>query len=853
MRFKFFQFSAVVSMFFMVGCSPNEEGVETNHHSDIPIPTQVYERMDDEEGYESKKDAWLELIHQSAPDVDWKEVNKNNFNKLMSERRIYKQSKVVEIFADGNLEGEWIERGSKNQAGNLRVVDFEKESELVYGISDNGSVWRSDLNGTSWTVLNDAEIFSKRVIKTIELSPGNRRIMAARGKGLWYSDDEGLNWFESTGFDAPTNSGSGIDLVQLNDVSNTILYLYNHDPFIGSSSNRIAYSIDNGETFTVLPSLSNASSSFASMSQSNNSSIAYVLDKTNNLFKFEGTGLTLVNSNLGISANTYVKLATSISSTDTVLYILKDKNLLYKSVDAGINFSLESTLPEPSWNVGIEVSEDDADAVYFGGMELFYSVDGGQNFAITSDWWAYYSDVANKIHADMMYIRSFVKNDGSEFCLIANHGGLSVSYDHLQTVTNIGMEGLNIGQFYDVITSPINSNYIFGGTQDQGYQRATNANTSSGLIDFEQVVSGDYGHMQFSNDGEAIWIQYPGADFSVYGDAINDGGATAWYNLDGNDMPAADWIVPTAAAPNAGDNYIYVAGGDINGGNGSYMVKLTFDGTDIVPDQFDFDFKDAGGGKIAALNASRVDDDKLYVGTENGKFYYSDNAGSTWTESDMSVGPQDHWLYGSSIVSSKYTSGLVFFGGSAYSNNGFFVSTDGGESMFPATDGLPGTAIHDLEMSIDDNWVFAATDAGPYAYLIAANTWYYLGGVSAPIVEYYSVEVVEDQSLVRFGTHGRGIWDFNITMDAASVDKTNLTINSTEGIYPNLVQSSILTVDIANSGQLMIYDLSGKLVYMTNLIEGANSLNHNLLNGVYVYAIVSENGNIVKDKIEVLR
>lgn len=840
----------------MCSCNSNsttDKVYFANESSGIPIPTQVYDRMENESEFESKKEAWLELIHQSAPGVDWKAVNQSNFEALMMERSLVKQNRAVESFADGNIEGEWVERGSKNQAGNLRVVDFEKESELIYGISDNGSVWRSNITGTNWTVLNDGEVFNKRVIKVVETSPGNRRILAARGKGLWYSDDEGVNWVESTGFAAPTNSGSGIELVQLNDVSNTIVYLFNHDPMIGSSSNRLAYSIDNGATFTILPALSNGGSYLASMSHSNNSSMAYVLDKTNNLYKFEGTSLTLVNNNLGISSGTYVKLVTSISSTDTVLYLLKDKSLLYKSIDAGLNFSLESTLPESSWDVGIEVSEDDADAVYFGEMELHYSVDGGTNFTITSDWWEYYSDVTNKIHADIMDIRSFIKDDGTEFCLIANHGGLSISYDHLQTVTNIGLDGLNIAQFYDVITSPLNSNYIFGGTQDQGYQRCVNANTINGLIDFEQVISGDYGHMQFSNSGESIWIQYPGADFSVYADAINDGGATAWYDLGGNDMPASDWIVPTAAAPNESDNFIYVAGGSINGGNGSYMVKLIFDGTDILPDQFDFDFKDASGGKIAALNASKIDNDKLYVGTENGKFYYSDDGGTNWTQASMGNGPQDHWLYGSSIVSSKYTSGLVFFGGSGYSNNGFFVSTDGGETMTAATEGLPSTAIHDLEMSANEEWVFAATDAGPYAYLISANMWYYLGGVSAPIVEYYSVELVEDQNLIRFGTHGRGIWDFNIVTDAASMEENEVSESKDNRIFPSLIQTSNFNVSSQINGELLVFNLSGSLVYKALLEEGQNQLNHNLINGLYVYAIVNQDGVVVKDKIEVLR
>ena len=112
-------------------------------------------------------------------------------------------------------------------------------------------------------------------------------------------------------------------------------------------------------------------------------------------------------------------------------------------------------------------------------------------------------DVPNKIHADIMSISPFKDSNGDEFTLIPNHGGISVSYDNLLTTENIGMTDLNVGQFYDVITSPINSNYIFGGTQDQGFQRTSQGNIIS-TSNFEQVISGDYGQMQFSNNGQGI-------------------------------------------------------------------------------------------------------------------------------------------------------------------------------------------------------------------------------------------------------------------------------------------------------------------------------------------------------------
>ena len=56
--------------------------------------------------------------------------------------------------------------------------------------------------------------------------------------------------------------------------------------------------------------------------------------------------------------------------------------------------------------------------------------------------------------------------------------------------------------------------------------------------------------------------------------------------------------------------------------------------------------------------------------------------------------------------------------------------------------------------------VFAATELGPYAYLVNENEWYLLSGDSAPDQTYWSVDFIPNINTARFGTYGRGIWDF---------------------------------------------------------------------------------------------
>jgi hypothetical protein len=50
--------------------------------------------------------------------------------------------------------------------------------------------------------------------------------------------------------------------------------------------------------------------------------------------------------------------------------------------------------------------------------------------------------------------------------------------------------------------------------------------------------------------------------------------------------------------------------------------------------------------------------------------------------------------------------------------------------------------VHEMCMDVDENFLFAATDAGPYVYSMAQEEWFDLGGLETPIQRYVSCEFV---------------------------------------------------------------------------------------------------------------
>jgi hypothetical protein len=174
----------------------------------------------------------------------------------------------------------------------------------------------------------------------------------------------------------------------------------------------------------------------------------------------------------------------------------------------------------------------------------------------------------------------------------------------------------------------------------------------------------------------------------------------------------------------------------------------------------------------------------LFVGTSNGKFYRSTNGGSTWNQATGFTGPSGFWLYGSSILASTQDEDLVWFAGSGYSNPPVWKSTDGGQTFTDMSDGLPATLVQEIAANTNETLLFAATEVGPYLYIACKNKWYPLTGTTTPLQQYYSVEYVPGENIVRFATYGRGIWDFDIETAPGAcatptgLATTNITANS---------------------------------------------------------------------------
>lgn len=736
------------------------------------------------EEMEVKRKQYFELIHRADPQTDWKSIEIQNRQKIVSDKKLLLQkgtNQVTESFANGKITASWYEVGSNNIAGNIQGVDYLPATDNLYCISDGGTLWRSPRTSPNWTILNQQFRFSPRLINVMPKNGGGTKILTSADRNVYYSDNEGTNFTPATGISFPIGWGGNYvaDIITLNDAQKTVYCLTRPwDPVPFAPRFWLYRSVDTGKTFSRIKVFDAIDDNRVTIWSPLGSDKLYAIETQNTggsfvkLYSVSGATVSLLNSSADVPVNKESYLQGHYDGTNTLFYLLVNNNTtntrqVYQSGNNGLNWSLQGSLTEVYYG-GFAVSLTDPNKVFMGGVDLFRNFNGGVGaWTMVNSWQDYYHE-HDKLHADIMRVKFFKTIANQEFAVINTHGGTYLSNDNIITTANISLSGHNTGQFYDVITHPANVGQIFVGTQDQGFQRRLGANVPiTAPVSFTQVVSGDYGQLRLTDNANRLWTEYPGGEIFYYNrfDSLNV--SSAWV-LPGTNKPNFGWMLATANTTNATENAIYIGGGNTSGGAGSYLIKLTAATVapfTITPTQINYDFRANSNNTtsgISSIATSSIDPNKIYVATEDGTFFFSNDNGSNWAKSAFTGIPGGFWLYGASILPSKLNANTVWYAGSGYSNPGVFRSTDGGVSFSPISNGLPSTLVHEIVANENETLLFAATEAGPYVYIVADNTWYSLHGTSTPVQDYFTVEYLPSTKTARFGTYGRGIWDFAI-------------------------------------------------------------------------------------------
>lgn len=726
----------------------------------LTINLSAIAQIIDQEAYKAERKnkkaarkAYYENMHQAAPGVDWKVLDQSfRLQKSKQKFQLRRKSEDVKVKVANKLTGTWQEIGSKNQAGRIHVAEYDPETNQIYLGSAAGNIWVANKNTLNWEVRNDLmRIPDLKQIRLLNMPNGKKRLIAASGNNnfrILYSDDGGLTWDFSKGFSA--NSGIGIHvqkMVVANDAKQTI-YVLTYEFLNGEYKKNLYMSENHGASFVNLRVFPNTQADI--WTDRYGSGTLYMLrgNKLRQYNKAQDQFKQLPNFP-GFDPQLPLYLTGRESPQGTYLYafVRKDranKTDVYRYKMTDTNWQKKSALSQPPFLYNsVECGIEDPQQLFFGGIECFRSDNGGQNWMKVNGYRDYYMNPGYFLHADICGIRAFKDQQGEAFLLISTDGGTYISRTEARSVENLSLNGLHVSQYYSVYTHRIDPKKIFAGSQDQGFQ--ISKENTQGIRDFQQIISGDYGHIKSSNGGHDIWMTSP---FSSY---YYDGSSLKNIAHKGSGYLFLPPIMPDPEAATKA----YIA-------RKSHLMYL--DANRRSSEQLAFDF---GEGKlgidVSALNYSPLNPNYRYVATSRGGFFYSSDKGQTWTKNTTFSGPTGHFLYGSCILASPSQLGRVYLAGSGYANPGVYVSEDHGQNFTPMAQGLPNTLIYKLAATPNEEFIFAATEVGPYVYIREDNYWYDLAGNVAPDQIYWTVDYIPELQIARFGTYGRGIFDFQIT------------------------------------------------------------------------------------------
>ncbi|HEX5474495.1 MAG TPA: hypothetical protein VFX12_07545 [Vicinamibacterales bacterium] len=713
---------------------------------------------------------------------------------------VHRQLGRVSPFADL----EWRAVGPKMAGGRIEAIAVAPDNPATIYAGGAGNLWKTVNNGITWTPIFDHE--DAFAIGDVAVAPSDPNIVwvgtgevqprydgyAFSGTGVFKSTDAGATW-QNMGL----RDTQHVPKILIDPKDPNVVYVAAMGHQWSPNEERGVFkTADGGRTWKKVLYVDDSTGVIDMAMDPSDPRIVYAgawhlpAGPQSAIYRTTDAGVTWKKLTNGLPAGPLGRMGLDVSSSNpSVVYAFIDDEApfagtspfpdrhvvgaeLYRSDDRGqswrkVNaYDLYGVFTIYGWKFcDVRVSPDNPDDVYILGNRGYHSTDGGRTFRPFGEDILRLLDTEGKVlHLDQHEIWIDPRNPNR--VLIGNDGGVFMSYDRAHTWLHLN--DLPISQFYAVATDMQQPFTIYGGTQDDaavyGPGDVPLADVAADLwhhVYLDRWTGGDsFVTLPDPTDPHIVYYEHQNGDLrrmDITGPSVQTSQATDIRPRAPKGEPEwrFGWYMPYVISHD--DPRTLYAGGN-------KLLKSTDRGDHwhaISPDLS----LPAGGeravvpyGTITMIGESPVRHGLLYVGTEGGTVWRTQDDGGAWT--NVSAGLPSKWV--TRVVASQWEPGTIYVSLSGYRTDDFrpyvFVSTDFGATWRSISGNLPSECVNVVrEDPRNRDVLYAGTDLGVYASLDRGSTWVSLASTlpSTP-VEDLVIHPRDDEIVI--GTHGRSVF-----------------------------------------------------------------------------------------------
>ena len=432
---------------------------------------------------------------------------------------------------------------------------------------------------------------------------------------------------------------------------------------------------------------------------------------------------------------------------------------VYKSENGGANWErmnkelLDGVYFTYGYYFGtISVTPGIHDRVWIGGYPLLMSRNGGRSFTQKD---------GDNCHPD--YHRIWINPNNPKHIIACNDGGINISYDEGKKWSLCNTPA--VGQFYTVAVDNASPYNVYGGLQDNGTwtgSSRTKENTrwqQQGQYAYKRLGGGD--GMQVQVDTRTNNTFYLGYQFGNY---MRKGGGKRISIKPVHDIGEKayrfNWQTPILLSKHNQDIFYYGSNKFHRSMNkGSELTSLSNDLTTTTKKG------NVPFGTLTSISESAKKFGLLYVGTDDGNVWVSEDVGYRWK--NISAGlPKNKWV--TRVIASQHIEGRVYVALNGYRDDDFtpylYRSDDYGATWKAIDRSLPHEPINVIkEDPKKASITYVGSDNGLYVSTDNSNSYMaWHGGL--PRVAVHDLAIQERENEIVVGTHGRSVYISSLSL-----------------------------------------------------------------------------------------